>query len=59
MRKTALPRGGEALLERSDDLGPFETISQRVAEAVAAHDLEEGAEPSGTFLTRHQVAARP
>ena len=58
MRKTALPRGArEALLDRPDD--PWSTVrddEQRVAEATAAHVLEEGPNRLGILLrSRHQV----
>src|SRR4051794_5646102 len=58
MRETALPRGArEALLDRPDDpWSPVRDDEQRVAEATAAHVLEEGPNRLGILLrSRHQV----
>src|SRR5215203_7226805 len=58
MRETALPRGArEALLDRPNDpWSPVRDDEQRVAEATAAHVLEEGPNRLGILLrSRHQV----
>src|SRR6476620_8423341 len=58
MRETALPRGArEALLDRPDDpWSPVRDDEQRVAEATAAHVLEEGPNRLGILLrSRNQV----
>src|SRR5215217_1019323 len=59
MRETALPRGArEALLDRPDDpWSPVRDDEQRVAEATAAHVLEEGPNRLGILLrSRHRCS---